>query len=90
MTDLAAPISHPIVADAERSGKPLRDPFAELFRLLVLLLVAGVVIVPLLATALGGFKSLGELRVNTFGIPHEWVWSNYGDILAGGSIGVFS
>jgi raffinose/stachyose/melibiose transport system permease protein len=84
MTDLAAPISRPIVADAERSGKPLRDPFAELFRMLVLVLVAGVVIVPLLATALGGFKSLGELRVNTFGIPHQWVWSNYGDILAGG------
>jgi raffinose/stachyose/melibiose transport system permease protein len=84
MTDLAAPISHPIVTEAERSGKPLRDPFAELYRLLVLVLVASVVIVPLLATALGGFKSLGELRVNTFGIPHEWVWSNYGDILAGG------
>jgi raffinose/stachyose/melibiose transport system permease protein len=84
MTDLAAPISHPIVAEAERLDKPLRDPFAELYRLLVLVLVAGVVIVPLLATALGGFKSLGELRVNTFGIPHEWVWSNYGDILAGG------
>src|SRR5689334_18859215 len=84
MTDIAAPVSPPLATEAARSGQPLRDPFAELFRLLVLLLVAGVVIVPLLATALGGFKSLGELRVNTFGIPHVWVWSNYGDILAGG------
>jgi raffinose/stachyose/melibiose transport system permease protein len=59
----------------------MRNPTGELYRLLILVLVAGVVIVPLLAAAFGGFKSLGELRVNTFGIPHEWVWSNYTDIL---------
>ena len=82
MTDLTAPLDTPIVQEAARSGTPLRDPLGELYRLLILLLVAGVVIVPLLATALGGFKSLGELRVNTFGIPHVWVWSNYWDILA--------
>jgi len=82
MTDLTAPLDTPIVREAARSGTPLRDPLSELYRLLILLLVAGVVIVPLLATALGGFKSLGELRVNTFGIPHVWVWSNYWDILA--------
>jgi raffinose/stachyose/melibiose transport system permease protein len=82
MTDLTAPLDTPIVQEAARSGTLLRDPLGELYRLLILLLVAGVVIVPLLATALGGFKSLGELRVNTFGIPHVWVWSNYWDILA--------
>jgi raffinose/stachyose/melibiose transport system permease protein len=82
MTDLAAPLSTPIVTEAERSGSPLRDPLSELYRMLILVLVAGVVIVPLVATGLGGFKSLGELRVNTFGIPHVWVWSNYWDILA--------
>jgi raffinose/stachyose/melibiose transport system permease protein len=81
MTDLAAPLDTPIVRDAD-TGTPLRNPWGELYRLLILLLVAGVVIVPLMATALGGFKSLGELRVNTFGIPHVWVWSNYWDILA--------
>ena len=37
--------------------------------------------VPLLATVLGGFKSLGELRTNPFGLPQVWEWSNYGDIL---------
>jgi raffinose/stachyose/melibiose transport system permease protein len=82
MTDLAEPLSTPIVAEAERSGSPLRDPLSELYRLLVLVLVASIVIVPLLATALGGFKSLGELRVNTFGIPNQWVWSNYWGILS--------
>ncbi|PYE90374.1 carbohydrate ABC transporter permease [Phyllobacterium leguminum] len=46
-------------------------------------LVAALVLVPLVATALGGFKSLGELRVNPFGLPREWHWSNYLDILFG-------
>jgi raffinose/stachyose/melibiose transport system permease protein len=31
---------------------------------------------------IGGFKSLGELRVNPFGWPQQWEWSNYADILA--------
>ena len=39
-------------------------------------------LVPLLATALGGFKDLGELRANPLGLPQHWVWSNYWDILA--------
>jgi raffinose/stachyose/melibiose transport system permease protein len=43
--------------------------------------MATFVLVPLLATVLGGFKSLGELRVNPFGWPQHWEWSNYGDIL---------
>ena len=51
-------------------------------RLLILFLVAGVVLVPLLATALGGFKSLGELRANPFWIPEVWRWENYGGILS--------
>lgn len=52
-------------------------------RYAVLVLVAGVVLIPLVATALGGFKSLGELRVNPFGLPAEWEWRNYWQILSG-------
>jgi raffinose/stachyose/melibiose transport system permease protein len=51
-------------------------------RYAILFTVAGAVLVPLVATALGGFKSLGELRVNPFGLPSEWEWGNYWDILA--------
>jgi raffinose/stachyose/melibiose transport system permease protein len=54
---------------------------AVLYRALFLTFVAGFVAVPLLATVLGGFKSLGELRTNPFGWPNEWEWQNYGDIL---------
>lgn len=87
MTDISAPLSPALLRDAtyRRQPKRVRDPFSELYRMLVLVLVAGIVIVPLLATAFGGFKSLGELRVNTFGVPHQWIWSNYGDIVFGRS-----
>ncbi|CCE05497.1 putative sugar ABC transporter (permease protein); exported protein [Bradyrhizobium sp. STM 3843] len=56
------------------------DP-ALLFKVVFLAVVAVVVLVPLLATVLGGFKSLGELRVNPFGLPDHWEWQNYADIL---------
>ena len=50
---------------------------------LSLILMAAVVLTPLLTTALGGFKTLGDLRVNPFGLPDQWQWDNYGDILFG-------
>ena len=46
-----------------------------------LFIVAAVVLLPLLTTALGGFKTLGDLRVHPFGLPTEWQWANYADIL---------
>lgn len=46
-----------------------------------LILVAAIVVIPLAMTALGGFKTLGELRTNAFGLPSDWQWSNYIDIL---------
>jgi raffinose/stachyose/melibiose transport system permease protein len=53
-------------------------------RLAVLFVVAALVLIPLVATALGGFKTLGDLRVDPFGLPRSWEWRNYWDILAGG------
>jgi raffinose/stachyose/melibiose transport system permease protein len=44
--------------------------------------VALFVAVPLIATVLGGFKSLGELRTNAFGLPQVWEWENYWGILS--------
>jgi len=52
-------------------------------RYAALFLVAGLVLIPLVATVLGGFKTLGDLRVNPFGIPAQWEWRNYWDILGG-------
>ena len=56
---------------------------APFLRFAILLVVAGLVLIPLLATVLGGFKSLGDLRVNPFGLPAQWEWGNYWSILSG-------
>src|SRR3954470_6411057 len=50
-------------------------------KVLFLTAVALFVATPLVATVLGGFKSIGELRTNPFGLPQVWEWENYGDIL---------
>ncbi len=62
---------------------PTRDPFEGtlVYRYIVLVLVATVVLVPIWATVIGGFKELGELRVNPFGLPQVWHAENYLDIL---------
>ena len=44
-------------------------------------IVAAIVIIPLLTTVLGGFKTIGNLRGDPFGLPAVWQWHNYGDIL---------
>jgi raffinose/stachyose/melibiose transport system permease protein len=62
------------------TARPPFDP-AVLYKTLFLAVVATFVLVPMLATVLGGFKSLGELRVNPFGLPQHWEWSNYAGIL---------
>ena len=67
---------------ADADADPLRGSL--LWRYLVLLLVAGIVLVPIAATVLGGFKDLGELRVNPFGLPRVWHVENYWDILSHG------
>ncbi len=55
--------------------------FPALLRAAVLSIVAGIVILPLLSTFLGGFKTMGELRSSPFGIPAIWDLSTYSDIL---------
>jgi raffinose/stachyose/melibiose transport system permease protein len=82
MTDTVARAAMPApAAEAGEEMQPLSTPLGPLPRLLVLLLVAAIVIVPLLATAIGGFKELGELRTNPFGLPRAWQWQNYAGII---------
>lgn len=49
---------------------------------LALFLVAGLVIIPLYATVIGGFKATGELRASPFGLPDAWLWQNYWNVLS--------
>src|SRR5206468_2678577 len=48
-----------------------------------LVVLAVIVLVPIFATALGGFKELGDLQSRPFSLPRVWVWKNYWDILTG-------
>ena len=56
---------------------------ASLLIFAVLLVIAGAVLFPVLATALNGFKDLGEIRTNPLGLPRVWMGSNYWGILTG-------
>ena len=63
------------------SGTGIRPrPAALIYLYSSLIIVAAVVVIPLAMTALGGFKTLGELRTNAFGLPNEWQWQNYSAI----------
>ncbi len=76
MTDTVLPSVRQVEA-----GANFANPFGALARLLVLFVVAGFVLIPLIATALGGLKTKGELFTNPFGLPEHWLFSNYIDVL---------
>jgi raffinose/stachyose/melibiose transport system permease protein len=69
-------------AGAIRSSRRPRG-LGSIIAFAALVVAAGAVLFPVLATALNGFKDLSELRTNPFGLPRVWVWSNYLDILTG-------
>ncbi len=82
MTEASQALPRTLPRPAEAATAP-RGPVAlwPVYRMAILVVVAGIVLVPLVATLFGGFKSLGELRTDPLGLPDVWYWSNYGDIL---------
>lgn len=50
-------------------------------RLSFLMLVTALVVGPLMIAVLGGFKTVGELRVSPLGLPSAWLTEYYLDIL---------
>lgn len=61
----------------------MRSSTFSLIRYLLLILAVIIVAGPLVATVLGGFKSLGELRLNPLGWPSVWEFGNFTGILSG-------
>ena len=59
-----------------------RGFLAGLDKAIFLLIASTFVLVPILATVLGGFKSKGELRTNPFGLPNVWDTDYYAGIIA--------
>lgn len=51
------------------------------FRYVIAIFFALLVLVPLLTSVLGGFKSNGELLRRPFGLPQQWVFENYTSII---------
>ena len=62
-----------------------RRPAVSPFQWVTLLIIAAFIIVPFYTTALGGFKAIGELRVNPFGLPQSWDPANFAGIITGES-----
>ena len=60
-----------------------RRPAISAFQWITLLVVAAFVIVPFYTTAIGGFKEIGELRVNPFGLPQSWDPARFAEIIGG-------
>jgi raffinose/stachyose/melibiose transport system permease protein len=60
-----------------------RRPVLSRFQWFTMGLVAVFVLLPLWATIIGGFKEIGELRVNPFGLPASWDPIRFTEILSG-------
>jgi raffinose/stachyose/melibiose transport system permease protein len=65
------------------SAAKRRRPAISIFQWVTLLGIAAFVLVPLYTTVLGGFKEIGELRVNPFGLPASWDPVRFTEILGG-------
>jgi raffinose/stachyose/melibiose transport system permease protein len=50
---------------------------------IILILASLIILVPLLVTFLGGFKTSGELLLSPFSLPNVWRTENYTDVLQG-------
>lgn len=61
------------------------EPF-HIVKYLFLLILIAFVSLPLIATFLGGFKTLGDLRTNPFGLPNEWLTEYYFRVLFGSEV----
>ncbi len=83
MTETSGAIQGVAVAAAHEPSGRRPGALASIAPFAALVVLAGVVLVPIIATALDGFKELGDLQSHPFSLPRVWVWKNYWDILTG-------
>src|SRR3954464_10144814 len=55
--------------------------FTSALQYVVAIFFSLVVLVPLMATVLNGFKTNGEVLRYPFGLPTIWHWENYVDVM---------
>ena len=51
--------------------------------------MAGIIFIPLYVSIAGGFKTIGDLRTNSLGLPTEWIVSNYTSLLVDNKFWLF-
>ena len=76
MTDATATAAAPHFDEGRRLS-----PGTKTYLYVSMTIVAAIVIIPLVTTVLGGFKTMPDLRGDPFGLPREWQWQNYTGIL---------
>lgn len=75
---------------ARRTAGLTRPTVGGFARYVILIVVAGVILVPIGYAVLGGFKSNGQLAGDPVSIlPDPWVFSNYTDVIIGQNAGAF-
>jgi raffinose/stachyose/melibiose transport system permease protein len=79
---MAAIAPAPAPAARAKSRRRVRSEVSP-WQWIGLIFVALFVIVPFYTTAIGGFKAIGEVRVNPFGLPQSWDPSNFIGIIFG-------
>jgi len=65
-----------------RVSSSSRRALGPVLQYLVGVVVALIVLVPLLATVVNGFKTNADLLLHPFGLPMAWRWENYSSVLA--------
>ena len=68
---------------AVQSGRKRRRPAVSVFQWITLMVIMAFVLIPLWTTLIGGFKEIGELRVNPFGLPASWDPVRFTEIITG-------
>lgn len=63
---------------------PWAQIVSDVLKYIILIFFSTLVLAPLVVTVLGGFKTGGELLLTPFGLPQQWLVTNYLSILQGG------
>ena len=59
----------------------IRDKTSIAIKYVILIFFAIVTLIPIILTILGSLKTLGQLRMDLFGLPNPVMWQNYIDVL---------
>lgn len=74
-----------MITHQTRPPSPMQRQLVVLLQYLIAGIVALLVLFPLLAAGINGFKSNADLLAHPFGLPKVWQWQNYTSVLQSGA-----